>query len=42
MKCWQGYCSVPIKSFWLELLAVQFLDSWKHRGESKTYYDWMA
>jgi hypothetical protein len=42
MKCWQGYCSVLIKSFWLELLAVQFLDSWKHRGESKTYYDWMA
>jgi hypothetical protein len=42
MKCWQGYCDVPIKSFWLELLAAQFLDTWKYRGESKTYYDWMV
>ncbi|MBS1029711.1 SMODS domain-containing nucleotidyltransferase [Gluconobacter albidus] len=25
MKCWQGYCSVPIKSFHIELLATDFL-----------------
>jgi len=42
MKCWQGYCSVPIKSFWLELLSVEFLNPWENRGKSKTYYDWMV
>ena len=42
MKCWQGWCSVPIKSFWLELLAVNFLESWTHRGKTTLYYDWMA
>ena len=25
LKAWQGYCSVPIKSFQLELLAAYFL-----------------
>ena len=42
MKCWQGYCSVPIKSFWLEIIATNFIDQWFHRGKSKSYYDWMT
>jgi len=42
MKRWQGYCSVPIKSFYLELLAVEFLGSWAHRGKSATWYDYMV
>ena len=42
MKCWQRYCSVPIKSFHIELLAIDFLSSWKHSGQSSTYYDWMV
>lgn len=42
MKCWQGYCDVPIKSFWLELLAVEFLSSWEYRTQSKMFYDWMV
>lgn len=41
-KCWQSYCSVPLKSFWIELLAINFLDQWQHAGNSKTYYDWMV
>lgn len=42
LKCWQAHCSVPLKSFYLELLAVKFLDQWEHAGKSKTYYDWMT
>lgn len=42
MKRWQYYCNVPIKSFWFELLAVDFLSQWEHAGKSKLYYDWMV
>ncbi|MEO5493257.1 MAG: hypothetical protein ABIR08_04435 [Sphingomonas sp.] len=42
IKCWQTYCSVPIKSFYIELLAVDFLATWGNRGKSSTWYDWMV
>jgi hypothetical protein len=42
MKCWQGYCSVSLKSFCIELLAIEFLQTWDHRGKSSVYYDWMV
>jgi hypothetical protein len=42
LKKWQDNCSVPMKSFWLELLAVSFLDIWQYKGNSTTYYDWMT
>ena len=42
MKRWQAYCSVPIKSFWIELIAMDFLNGWKHRDKSMVYYDWMV
>lgn len=42
LKCWQAYCLVPIKSFYLELLAVDFLDQWAHKDQSFYYYDWMC
>jgi hypothetical protein len=42
MKAWQSYCSVPIKSFWFELLAIDFLSTWQYSGNSATYYDWMT
>lgn len=42
MKCWQGYCNVPIKSFWIELLVVDFLKTWEYINKSKEYYDWMV
>lgn len=42
MKGWQSYCSVPLKSFYLELLAVNFLNQWDYAGKSKVYYDWMT
>lgn len=42
MKRWQGYCAVPIKSFWLEIIAAEFLTTWEHKGKSKTWYDWMV
>jgi hypothetical protein len=42
MKTWQATCSVPIKSFWLELLAVNFLATWQNRDKSLIFYDWMV
>lgn len=41
LKRWQYYCSVPLKSFWLELLAIKFLGQWPNKGKSTVYYDWM-
>lgn len=42
MKRWQGYCNVPIKSFWVELLAQAFVSDWAHKGKSTTWYDYMV
>ncbi len=41
-KCWQAVCAVPVKSFWLELWAIDFLAGWAYKGKSNVYYDWMA
>jgi hypothetical protein len=42
LKCWQANCNVPIRSFYLELLAVDFLDAWEHKHQGLFYYDWMC
>ncbi|ATF16991.1 hypothetical protein PhaeoP128_00323 [Phaeobacter gallaeciensis] len=42
MKKWQEHCSVPIKSFWIELVAIEFLQTWEHRDKGKVYYDYMV
>jgi hypothetical protein len=42
MKRWQGHCSVPIKSFHIELLATDFIKTWTYRGNSMTWYDFMV
>lgn len=41
-KRWQAHCSVPIKSFWIELLAVDFLKTWSNSGQTALYYDYMV
>ena len=42
LKKWQTNCTVPMKSFWLELLAVEFLSTYEHKDKSTTWYDWMV
>lgn len=42
MKRWQWHCSVPLKSFFIELTARSFLATWGNAGKSSTYYDWMV
>jgi hypothetical protein len=42
LKCWQGCCSVEIKSFWLEIISVNFLRYWQYSSNSPMYYDWMV
>lgn len=41
LKCWQTNCSVPLRSFYLELLAIEFMDQWRHKDQDVFYYDWM-
>ncbi|MBC7989233.1 MAG: nucleotidyltransferase [Luteimonas sp.] len=38
LKAWQAWCSVPLKSFYLELLAVEFLDKSQWRPNGYLYY----
>lgn len=42
LKAWQFSCSVPIKSFCLELLATEFIDQWQYKQQSYFFYDWMC
>lgn len=42
MKTWQAHCNVPVKSFHLELLATEFMQTWAHQHQSYFFYDWMC
>lgn len=42
MKRWQGYCSVPLKSFHIELVAIDFVAQWAYKGQTTSFYDWMV
>ena len=42
LKAWQAWCSVPIKSFHLELLATEFIMQSPWRLESWSYFDWIV
>lgn len=42
LKAWQAYCSVQIKSFYLELLAIEFTDQWAFNQCDYFYYDWIT
>jgi hypothetical protein len=42
LKCWQGFRAVPLGSFALELLAIEFLAAWPQAGEAASFYDWMV
>ena len=42
MKAWQSYCSVPIKSFQLELVAAEFLAQCPWRMYDYFWFDWIS
>ncbi len=42
LKAWQAYCSVPIKSFQLELLAADFLGKSPWRLNDFFWFDWIT
>lgn len=42
LKTWQDYCNVPIRSFILEQLVMEFLKQWQFAGNSSFYYDWIV
>jgi Second Messenger Oligonucleotide or Dinucleotide Synthetase domain len=42
LKAWQAYCTVPIKSFQLELLAAQFISQCDWRLRDYFWFDWVS
>ncbi|MGH7120902.1 MAG: SMODS domain-containing nucleotidyltransferase [Acetobacteraceae bacterium] len=42
MKRWARERNVPLKSFQLERLAIEFLSSWPYRHHDLFWYDWMV
>ncbi|WP_172848285.1 SMODS domain-containing nucleotidyltransferase [Burkholderia pseudomallei] len=42
LKSWQANCSVPIKSFHLELITVEYLDQSPWRLSGFFWYDWLV
>lgn len=42
MKVWREHCSVPLKSFQLEVLVTEFLTNYAHRDQDFFYYDWFV
>ena len=40
-KQWKRENNVPLKSFKIERLAIEFLDRWPYSQEDVFYYDWM-
>ena len=42
MKQWQRDNNVPLKSFQIERLAVEFLATWDNRQRDHFWYDWMV
>ena len=42
LKAWQNYCSVPIKSFHLELVAAEFLLQSPWRLRDYFWFDWIT
>src|SRR5262249_32402872 len=42
MKTWRRVCSVPIKSLILDLLVIEFLNSYEHKSNSSAHYDRMV
>lgn len=42
MKLWQRERNVPLKSFQLERLAIEFLRVWPHSMRGRFWYDWMV
>jgi hypothetical protein len=42
LKTWQAFCSVPIKSFQLELVAAEFLAQSPWRQHNYFWFDWIT
>lgn len=42
LKCWKDTQNVPVKSFMLERLAIEFLQQWHSSGNGVFWYDFMV
>lgn len=42
LKAWQACCSVPIKSFHLEIVATEFIAQSPWRQQTMFYFDWLT
>jgi hypothetical protein len=42
IKAWKQHCNVPIKSFHIEQLVANFIQTYQHRDQDYYYYDWFV
>lgn len=42
MKIWKRVCSVPLRSFALEILVMDFLAKYANASQGSTFYDWLV
>ena len=42
LKAWQAWCEVPLKSFYLELLAIEYVDQSEWRLNDALWHDWLT
>jgi len=42
LKAWQAECTVPLKSFYLELLAAEYVDQSEWRLNNAFWHDWLT
>lgn len=42
VKCWQAEKNVPLKSFVIERLAIEFLKAWSYSFNDVFWHDWMV
>ena len=40
-KTWKRHCAVPISSYLLDQLAIEFLSTWLNAGKGAFWFDWM-
>jgi hypothetical protein len=40
-KTWKRHCTVPIGSYLIDQLAIEFLSGWANAGKGAFWYDWM-
>lgn len=42
IKAWKSHCSVPLKSYHIEILVCEFLEKYAYKNQDFWYFDWFV